>query len=124
MTTRTRHVLKPLLPALCTLTLLASCTTSGGVHSDSPQVQASVSLQLSNRPRLRLIPGFSVYYGPDLPNGYYFFGSHYWVFEHDAWHRARFYNGPWIRMPDHRVPDRLWRLPPPYRPPQHRPRKP
>ena len=113
-----------LFAALCALFSLGACTTSGSLDGSTPQVHATVSLQLSNRPRLRLIPGFNVYYGPELPNGYFFFGSYYWVFEHDAWYRSRFYNGPWARMPDHRVPDRLWRLPPPYRPPQYRPRKP
>lgn len=109
---------------LTPLGLLGGCATPGTNTEGSPSIQASVSLELSNRPRLRLIPGMGIYYGIEIPNGYYFLGRYYWVFEHDGWYRSRFYNGPWARMPDHRVPDRLWRLPQPYRPPQLRPRKP
>ncbi|MFZ9993359.1 MAG: hypothetical protein ACO3OV_01505 [Steroidobacteraceae bacterium] len=116
------------LTLLCLLSAfnLSACAISGDSGSERPAtaISTSVSLKLSSRPRLQVIPGFGVYYGVDIPSGYFFFDRHYWVFEHDAWYRARFYNGPWRRMPDHRVPDRLWRLPPPHRPPNIRPRKP
>jgi hypothetical protein len=67
------------------------------------------------------VPGYPVYYAPQLPENYFFYDGLYWVYVNDGWYASDWYNGPWSQVapevvPDFilRVPVRYYRVPPPY----------
>ena len=94
--------------------------------------QAQLSLDIGGRgfniginmpvyPRLVLIPGYPVYYDPDVSSNYFFYDGLYWVFVGDNWYASTWYNGPWELVPPEEVPQflllvpvRYYRAPPIY----------
>lgn len=88
-----------------------------GIHL--PGVNIGINLPIY--PDLQRVPGYPVYYAPQVQGNYFYYDGLYWVFERDEWYASSWYNGPWRRvMPDYvpvyvlRVPVRYYRLPPPY----------
>ena len=89
------------------------------VHFDTPG--ARIGVNLGGYPRLQAIPGYPVYYAPEVGANYFFYDGHYWVFSNDNWYASSWYNGPWalvdpFEVPDYvlRVPVRYYRSPPVY----------
>lgn len=94
--------------------------------------QAQLSLDIGGRgfniginmpvyPRLVLIPGYPVYYDPDVNSNYFFYDGLYWVYAADNWYASTWYNGPWELVPPEDVsqflllvPVRYYRAPPIY----------
>jgi hypothetical protein len=82
-------------------------------------VQVSVAINVPVYPRLVVVPGYPVYYAPQLDSNYFFYDGLYWVFQDDNWYQSSWYNGPWwIVYPEDvplfilRVPVRYYRLQP------------
>ena len=82
---------------------------------------AGFGVELRSFPSLVLVPGYPVYYAPQLRSNYFFYDGMYWVFAEDTWYGSRWYNGPWGRVSDDlvplyllRVPVRYYRQPPVY----------
>ncbi len=80
-----------------------------------------LGLRFNQYPHLTLIPGYPVYYAPQLASNYFFYENRYWVFEEDDWYTSDWYDGPWYRMERDevplfllRVPVRYYRRPPPF----------
>lgn len=85
------------------------------------EVNVSIGINIPIFPQLVVVPGYPVYYAPQLPVNYFFYDGLYWVFEDDRWYASSWYNGPWwVVEPDYvplfilRVPVRYYRDPPPY----------
>ena len=110
---------------LTTLALLLGLATSVsaqvniGIGIDMPG--ASIGINLPSYPQLVAVPGYPVYYAPQLNANYFFYDGMYWVYQNDDWYASSWYNGPWGRvMPDVvplyvlRVPVRYYRQPPGY----------
>lgn len=84
-----------------------------------PSVQIGINLPVY--PQLVRVPGYPVYYAPDLSSNYFFYDGLYWVYQGDSWYASSWYNGPWGSVdPGYvpayvlRVPVRYYRQPPRY----------
>ena len=85
------------------------------------QFSISIGVDLPYYPQLVRVPGYPVYYAPQLNSNYFFYDGLYWVFANDTWYASTWYNGPWEAVaPDYvplyvlRVPVRYYRRPPVY----------
>jgi hypothetical protein len=85
--------------------------------------QVSIGINLTLFPELRPVPGYPVYYAPEVDSNYFFYDGMYWVYQgdRDRWYASSWYNGPWAPVgPEFvpvfllRVPVRYYREPPPY----------
>jgi hypothetical protein len=81
----------------------------------------SIGINLPVFPDLVRVPGYPVYYAPQVDANYFFYDGMYWVYVGDNWYASSWYNGPWsLTSPDSvplfilRIPVRYYRLPPPY----------
>ena len=81
----------------------------------------SVGVDVSNYPSLVQVPGYPVYYDPNLNSNYFFYDGLYWVYARDNWYASSWYNGPWQSVDSYsvplfvlRVPVRYYREPPVY----------
>lgn len=86
-----------------------------------PQVFVNIGINLPVYPQLQRVPGYPVYYAPEVPGNFFFYDGLYWVFEDDTWYYSSWYNGPWYLIgPEYvpvyllRVPVRYYRRPPVY----------
>jgi hypothetical protein len=99
--------------------------------SMSPAVaQVSIAIGLPNLsigvnvpiyPEFDRVPGYPVYYAPQMNSNYFFYDGMYWVYEGDNWYASSWYNGPWgivspMAVPVFmlRIPVRYYRHPPTY----------
>ena len=91
----------------------------------APVSEAAVSINIGvnvpTYPNLVLLPGYPVYYAPQMSSNYFFYDGLYWVFQDDNWYASSWYNGPWdLVYPEEvpvyilRVPVRYYRQPPNY----------
>jgi hypothetical protein len=72
-------------------------------------------------PQFQQVPGYPVYYAPQVDANYFFYDGMYWVYLNDNWYASSWYNGPWalvtpVVVPVYilRVPVRYYREPPVY----------
>ena len=100
----------------------------GSVTSATAQVSVgvwlpgvSIGINLPVYPQLVAVPGYPVYYAPQMNSNYFFYDGMYWVYQSDNWYASSWYNGPWGRIGPEavpvyllRVPVRYYRAPPPY----------
>jgi hypothetical protein len=91
------------------------------LFTTAAQAQVSISINVDNYPTLVQVPGYPVYYDPQLNSNYFFYDGLYWVYAGDTWYASTWYNGPWqIVVPESvplfvlRVPVRYYRQPPVY----------
>ena len=97
----------------------ATATAQVSIGIGLPNLQIGINLPLY--PRLVRVPGYPVYYSPDMDFNYFFYDGLYWVYQDDYWYASSWYNGPWDRYePEYvplfvlRVPVRYYRHPPVY----------
>ena len=81
----------------------------------------SIGINLPVYPQLVPVPGYPVYYAPQLNSNYFFYDGMYWVYEQDNWYASSWYNGPWALVGPEavplfilRIPVRYYREPPEY----------
>jgi hypothetical protein len=81
----------------------------------------SIGVNLPVYPQLARIPGYPVYYAPQLGSNFFFYDGMYWVYEGDNWYASSWYNGPWefvgpqaVPLYVLRIPVRYYRAPPAY----------
>ena len=57
----------------------------------------SIGINLPAFPHLVVVPGYPVYYAPNVNADYFFYDGFYWVFnvEDGQWYSSSWYNGPW-----------------------------
>ncbi len=84
-------------------------------------VQVSIGINLPVYPQFVVVPGYPVYYAPQLEANYFFYDGMYWVYQDDNWYGSTWYNGPWWSVgPEYvplyvlRIPVRYYRRPPMY----------
>jgi hypothetical protein len=99
---------------------LAACVL--GVLQSAAQAQVSfrvgvavpgvrIGINVPAYPELAPVPGYPVYYAPDLDANLFFYDGYYWTFADDTWYSSTWYNGPWYLVPAERVPDFILRIP-------------
>ncbi len=113
-----RYVLVILCLLFCSVTS-ANAQVSVGIGIGLPNVSIGINLPLF--PELVPVPGYPVYYAPQVDSNYFFYDGMYWVFMDGNWYGSDWYNGPWVLVePDAvplfilRVPVRYYRVPPPF----------
>jgi hypothetical protein len=81
----------------------------------------SIGINLPLYPELVPVPGYPVYYAPQLNSNFFFYDGLYWVYQRDNWYASSWYNGPWwLVRPEVvpffvlRIPVRYYRQPPAY----------
>lgn len=95
----------------------------GGALPAAAQVSIglNIGINLPVYPQLQPVPGYPVYYAPQVATNYFFYDGLYWVYANDSWYQSSWYNGPWavvepMVVPVYilQVPVRYYRAPPPY----------
>lgn len=111
--------MRHLIIALALLVGSFSASAQLGVSIGGPGFNIGINMPVY--PRLVLIPGYPVYYDPDVRSNYFFYDGLYWVFVGDNWYASTWYNGPWELLPPEEVPQflllvpvRYYRAPPIY----------
>lgn len=108
--------------------IVAVAILIGSMTSAMAQVSVGVALPGVNiginvpvYPELVPVPGYPVYYAPQLNSNYFFYDGRYWVFSDDNWYDSAWYNGPWELVSEDAVPLFLLRVPVRYyrRPPSY-----
>ena len=113
---RIRYGFIVLAMLLCSVT---SAEAEVSVFIGTPHVSIGVNLPVY--PQLVAVPGYPVYYAPQLQANYFFYDGMYWVYQDDNWYASSWYNGPWGFVEPYyvplfvlRVPVRYYRQPPVY----------
>jgi hypothetical protein len=99
---------------LITALLLLTATVPAGA-------QLSIGINISSYPSFSAVPGYPVYYAPDVGGNYFFYDGLYWVYQDDNWYSSSWYNGPWDQVGPMYVPIEVLQVPVRYyrRPPQY-----
>src|SRR5512137_844108 len=99
--------------------LAAPATAQVSIGIGLPNV--SIGINLQTYPQLVPVPGYPVYYAPQLRSNYFFYDGMYWIYQDDRWYASSWYNGPWAVVAPEvipvfvlRVPVRYYQRPPPY----------
>ncbi len=81
----------------------------------------NIGINLPVFPNLVQVPGYPVYYAPQLRSNFFFYDGMYWVYQADSWYASTWYNGPWSLVTPEavplfvlRIPVRYYRNPPAY----------
>jgi hypothetical protein len=112
--------MRSLLVAIClSLVSLVPAEAQVSVQIGGPAVEIGVNV--AAYPNLVPVPGYPVYYDPQMDANYFFYDGLYWVYAGDSWYASSWYNGPWqLVAPESvplfvlRVPVRYYRRPPVY----------
>lgn len=91
-----------MLILLCVLFPAPSCADA---------IRMSIGVDLFEYPEMEVIPGYPVYYAPQLQMNYFFYDGKYWVFQDDNWYESSWYDGPWWLVDPDDVPDYILRIP-------------
>jgi hypothetical protein len=84
--------------------------------SRADELRLSIGVNLSEYPELVIVPGYPVYYAPQLRMNYFFYDGKYWVYQDDNWFESSWYDGPWWQVNPEDVPDFILRVPLQYYP--------
>ena len=108
-----------LIVLLMLLSIAMSAEAGISIGIGLPNVSIGINLPLF--PELVPVPGYPVYYAPQLDANYFFYDGMYWVYQDDDWYASSWYNGPWTIVEPYyvplyilRIPVRYYRQPPVY----------
>jgi hypothetical protein len=71
----------------------------------------SIGFNLPSYPQLVPVPGYPVYYAPNLDSNYFFYDGMYWLYQDDNWYASSWYNGPWGLVDPMAVPAYILQIP-------------
>ena len=74
-----------------TLSMPAPGQVSFGVSLPGVSIGVNVPIY----PELVPVPGYPVYYAPNIDSNYFFYDGMYWLYQNDNWYASSWYNGPW-----------------------------
>jgi hypothetical protein len=74
-------------------------------------VQVNIGINVPTYPEMVLVPGYPVYYAPQVDSNYFFYDGLYWVFQDESWYQSSWYNGPWWPVNPEEVPQFILRVP-------------
>jgi hypothetical protein len=101
-----RYVFIVLGMLLCSV---ASADVQMSIGIGLPNV--SIGINLPVYPELVVVPGYPVYYAPQLDENFFFYDGMYWVYQNDNWYASSWYNGPWGLVDPETVPEFVLRIP-------------
>jgi hypothetical protein len=101
------------------LPLASAWAQNVSVGINTPSV--TFGLNIGAPPPLVAVPGLPVYQAPSVPDNYFVYQGAYYLYHGGAWHYSRHYNGPWMALQLHQVPQPILAVPVPYykHPPAH-----
>jgi hypothetical protein len=88
---------------------IPSAIAQVGVEINLPG--ASIGINQPVYPELVAVPGYPVYYAPQIDSNYFFYDGMYWVYQRDNWYASSWYNGPWGLVGPEAVPLFILRIP-------------
>ena len=91
--------------------LCSVATSSAQVSIGIGLPNLSIGINLPVFPELVPVPGYPVYYAPQVNANYFFYDGMYWVFENDNWYASSWYNGPWGLCDPGAVPSFILQVP-------------
>jgi hypothetical protein len=100
------------------IALIMLLYAAGPAHAQV-SVGVSIGFNMSSYPRMVSIPGYPVYYDPQVDSNYFFYDGLYWVYQDDNWYSSSWYDGPWDLIGPEDVPLFVLRIPVRYY--RHRP---
>ena len=105
--------------ALVGLPVASAWAQHVSVGINTPSV--TFGLNVGAPPPLVAVPGLPVYQAPSVPDNYFVYQGAYYLYHGGAWHYSRHYNGPWMALMIHQVPQPILAVPVPYykHPPSH-----
>lgn len=68
-------------------------------------------MDLAGYPQMVLVPGYPVYYAPEVEANYFFYDGEFWLYQDDNWYDSPWYDGPWERVDPEQVPDVILQIP-------------
>lgn len=71
----------------------------------------SIGFTLREYPDFAVVPGYPVYYAPQLDANLFFYDGMYWLYLDDGWYESTWYNGPWYLVDPFFVPEFVLRIP-------------
>ncbi len=94
--------------------MLLVCTATSAVAQVSigiglPNLRIGINVPVF--PELAPVPGYPVYYAPQMDGNYFFYDGMYWVYQGDNWYASSWYNGPWSLVRPEFVPLFILRVP-------------
>jgi hypothetical protein len=98
-------------PLLLSVALLLAMPAAAQLTMGWSSPTISIGINLSSFPSMSIMPGYPVYYAPQLKANYFFYDGLYWVFEADSWYSSAWYNGPWHTVDPMVVPPQVLRIP-------------
>jgi len=98
------------ITVLCTL-LLSVSSALAQVSIGIGLPGGNIGVNLPVYPELVQVPGYPVYYAPQLDSNFFFYDGLYWVYERDNWYASSWYNGPWGPVAPEMVPLFVLRIP-------------
>lgn len=107
-----------ILVIFLSFSVMSACAqVSVGIQT--PNVRVGINIPLY--PDLVPVPGYPVYYAPQINANYFFYDGMYWVYLDDFWYASYWYNGPWSLVEPIYVPAFVLRIPVRYyrHPPAH-----
>src|SRR6266851_1107079 len=95
----------------CVLLLLLVIT--GWAQPATAQISINIGINLPALPELVVVPGYPVYYAPNVSADYFFYDGLYWVFnvEDGQWYSSSWYSGPWVFVEPVYVPQPILVIP-------------
>lgn len=81
-----------------------SSASAGQVSVRIGVPNVSIGFHLGYYPDLILVPGYPVYYAPNLDANYFFYDGLYWIFIDGYWYVSSWYDGPWALVEPEIVP--------------------
>ena len=78
-----------------------------GVKTDS----LSLGINFGSPPPVAVVPGTAVYHAPSLPQNYFVYRRHYYLYHEGMWLSSVHYNGPWTVIALEQVPPSLLVVP-------------
>lgn len=81
------------------------------VPSNAAQISINIGINVPIYPELVVVPGYPVYYAPQLEANYFYYDGAYWVYQDDYWYESSWYNGPWVLVDPEFVPVFILRIP-------------
>ena len=101
-----RNALAVLWILLCSI---ASAAAQMSVGIGLPGI--SIGIDVPMYPQLVPVPGYPVYYAPQVNSNYFFYDGMYWIYQRDNWYASSWYNGPWMLVGPEAVPLFVLRVP-------------
>ncbi|MDD2582076.1 MAG: hypothetical protein PHR66_08795 [Desulfuromonadaceae bacterium] len=103
------------------LLLFSAVYAEAGISIGIGLPNLSIGINLPLFPELVPVPGYPVYYAPQVDANYFFYDGMYWVYQDDNWYASSWYNGPWSFVEPEAVPLFILRIPVRYytRPPAY-----